>query len=191
LATKGYASSEALQAYTRARELCQQVGETPEHFQVLYHLWVFYLARSEHQTAMGLGEQCLQLAQRFQDEALLLIAHGALGISWFYLGNPSLAYSHLEHTITLYNPQQHHGLAYRYGGMDPGMSGLGYYTWTLWLRGYPAQSRAQSAKALDLAQQLAHPYTLTRTLYYDTILCQLHRDVQAVRSQAEAVITVA
>ena len=67
----------------------------------------------------------------------------------------------------------------------------GYYAWALWLRGYPAQARAQSAKALSLAQQLAHPYTLARTLYCDTLLCQLRRDAQAVRDQADAAITVA
>ena len=32
LSTQGYAAPEVLQAYTRASELCQQVGETPEHF---------------------------------------------------------------------------------------------------------------------------------------------------------------
>src|SRR5215831_19267806 len=79
LATKGYAAPEVGQAYTRARELCQQVGETPEHFPVLWNLWLFYIARSEHQTAMELSEQCLQLAQRVQDTALLLGAHLALG----------------------------------------------------------------------------------------------------------------
>ena len=72
-----------------------------------------------------------------------------IGISWFYLGNPALACTHLEHTIALYDPAQHHVLAYRYGGMDPGIAGLGYYAWALWLRGYPAQARAQSAKALQ------------------------------------------
>ena len=45
--------------------------------------------------------------------------------------------------------------------------------------------------ALGLAQQLTHPYMLARTLYYDTVLCQLRRDIQAVRDQAEAAITVA
>ena len=53
---------------------------------------------------MELGEQCLQLAQRVQDEALLLEAHLAIGVSWFYLGNPALACTHLEHTIALYDP---------------------------------------------------------------------------------------
>jgi predicted ATPase len=140
---------------------------------------------------MELGEQCLQLAQRVQDEALLLEAHLAIGVSWFFLGNLTLACTHLEHTIALYDPAQHHVLAYRYGGLDPGISGRSNYAWALWIRGYPAQAHAQSDKALRLAQQLAHPYTLARTLYYDTVLGQLCRDVQAVRDQADAAITVA
>jgi predicted ATPase len=35
LVTKGYAAPEVLQAYARARQLCGQVGETPQPFQVL------------------------------------------------------------------------------------------------------------------------------------------------------------
>jgi len=45
-----------------------------------------------------------------------------------------------------------------------------YYAWTLWLRVYPAQARTRRAKALSLAQRLAHPYTPARTLYYDALL---------------------
>jgi predicted ATPase len=191
MATKGYAAPEVVQAYTRARELCQQAGETPEHFLVLYNLWVFYVIRAEHLTTLALGEQCLQLAHRVQDETLLLMAHFMLGASWFYRGRPALACTYLEHMMALYAPAQHHVLAYHYGGFDPGIMGWLYYAWALWLRGYPAQARAHSAKALSLAQQLAHPYTLARTLYYDALLGQLRRDASAVRDQADAVITVA
>ena len=191
MSTKGYADPEVGRAYTRARELCQQVGETPEHFPVLWNLWIFYASRAEHQTAMELGEQSLQLAQRVQDEALLLQAHFAIGVSWFFLGNLALACSHLEHTIALYDPAQHHVLAYRYGGIDIGIAGHGWYAWALWLRGYPAQARTQITKGLSLAQQLAHPYSLARALYYDALLCQLRCDVQAVHNQADAAITVA
>jgi predicted ATPase len=191
MATKGYAAPAVVQAYTRARELCQQIGETPEHFLVLWNLWIFYVNRAEHQMTMELGEQCLQLAQRVQDATLLLAAHYVLGLSWFYRGSSVLACSHLEHTMALYDPEQHHVLAYHYGGFDPGMVGVIQYAWALWLRGYPAQARAHSAKALSLAQQLAHPYTLARTLYYDALLCQLRRDVPAVRDQGDATITAA
>ncbi len=191
MSTKGYAAPEVVQAYTRARELSQQVGETPAHFLILYNLWVFYVIRADHQTTLELGEQCLALAHRLQDATLRLMAHYVLGVSWFYRGSPPLACAHLEHMMALYDPAQHHVLAYHYGGFDPGIVGFCYYAWALWLRGYPAQARAQSAKALHLAQQLAHPYTLARTLYYDALLCQLRRDAPAVRAQADAAITVA
>jgi predicted ATPase len=191
MSTKGYADPKVGQVYIRARELCQRIGETPEHFLVLYNLWVFYLIRAEHQTTLELGEECLQLAQRVQDKTLLLAAYFVLGVSWFYRGSPVLACSHLEHTMALYDPAQHHVLAYHYGGFDPGILCFLHYAWALWLRGYPAQGRAHSAKALSLAQQLAHPYTLARTLYYDALLCQLRRDVPAVRDQADATITAA
>jgi predicted ATPase len=191
MATKGYAAPEVVHAYTRARALCQQVGETPEHVPVLWNLWFFYMARAEHQTAMELGEQCLQIAHRVQDAALLLEAHYALGSSWFLLGNPALAGTYLEQTIALYDAAQHHGLAYRYGGIDPGMAGFGVYAWVLWLRGYPAQARTHSARALSLAQQRAHPFSLARTLHYDALLCQLRRDAPAARDQADAETTVA
>jgi predicted ATPase len=191
MATQGYAAPAVVQAYTRARELCQQVGETPEHFLVLYNLWVYYIIRAEHQTMPELGEQCFQLAQRVQDETLLLMAHFMLGASWFYRGSPALACTHLEHMIALYDPERHHVLAYHYGGFDPGIMGFIYYAWALWLHGYPAQARVHSARALSLAQRLAHPFTLARILYYDALLCQLRRDAPAVRDQADAVITVA
>src|SRR5262249_27328530 len=40
--TKGQAAPEVLHAYTRARELCQQMGETPQLFQAMWGLWYFY-----------------------------------------------------------------------------------------------------------------------------------------------------
>ena len=43
MATKGYAAPEVGEAYTRARELCQQIGETPQLFPVLWGFWAFYL----------------------------------------------------------------------------------------------------------------------------------------------------
>ena len=55
MATKGFAAPEVERVYTRARELCQQVGETPQLFPVLWGLWAFYLVRAELQTARELG----------------------------------------------------------------------------------------------------------------------------------------
>src|SRR4029453_13318697 len=75
LATKGIAAPDVGVAYQRARELCQQVGETPPLFPVLGGLVRFYSGRREYQTAGELGEQMLSLAQRVHDPAGPANAH--------------------------------------------------------------------------------------------------------------------
>jgi predicted ATPase len=86
IALKGYTAPDVERTYARARELCQQVGETPRLFPVLVGLWKFYLGRAEFQTAYALGEQLLRAAQSAQAPALLLEAHYALGDTLFWLG---------------------------------------------------------------------------------------------------------
>ena len=59
--------------YIRARELCEQVGDSPELFPVLWGLGTLYVLVTAH----DLGEQLLRLAQRRHDSALLVEAHYA------------------------------------------------------------------------------------------------------------------
>ena len=49
MATQGYASPEAGQIYSRARELCQLVGETEDIYPVLFGICVFEIVRAKHQ----------------------------------------------------------------------------------------------------------------------------------------------
>ena len=142
------------------------------------------LGRAEHETARELGEQCLSLARRLDDPALLLEAHLALGASGFFLGQLSQAHAHLEQGIAIYDPQQHHALAFRYGNLDPGGACLAFAGLTLWLLGYPDQALERANEALTLAQNLEHPYTLARGLYYTTLVHQLRREWQMVSERA-------
>jgi class 3 adenylate cyclase/tetratricopeptide (TPR) repeat protein len=107
IATKGYGVPEVEQAYARARELCRQVGETPQLFPVLRGLSAFYIARAELQTACELAEQLRRLAQNAQNPAMLVEASQMLGTTLFYLGEVAQARVHLEQGIALYDPQQH------------------------------------------------------------------------------------
>lgn len=56
IATSGYAAPEVGAVYSRARELCRQVGETPQLFPVLVGLRLFYALRGELQTARELAD---------------------------------------------------------------------------------------------------------------------------------------
>src|SRR4029453_146860 len=92
------------------------------------------------------------------------------------VGQPSQAHAHVKQSIRLYDPHQHHALAFRYGNFDPGACSLAYAAWTLWLLGYPDQALERSNQALTLAQNLEHPYTLARSLYWTSLLHQLRRE---------------
>ena len=188
--TKGQAAPEVLQAYARARELCQQVGETPQLFQVLRGLWLFYMLRLELRTAQELAEHLLTLAQHVGDPALLLEAHFALGGLLNYLGEFAAAQAHYEQGITLYDSQQHRAHAFRYG-QDPGVFCRGYAAVTLWWLGYPDQALQRSHEALTLAQELAHPFSLAYALVFAAWLHQLRRDAHLTHERAEAIIALA
>ena len=189
MVTRGFGAPEVLQAYARARELCQQVGETPQLFQVLRGLWFFYLMRMELQTARELGEHLLTLAQQVGDPALLLEAHYALGNTLNYLGELAAAQAHFAQGIALYDPQQHHAHAVRYG-QDPGVACRYYAAVTLWLLGYPDQALQRSHEALTLARELAHPFSLACALFFATWVHQFRRERPLIQERAEAAIAL-
>ena len=187
--TKGNAAPEVLRAYARARELCQQVGETPHLFQVLRGLWVFYLHRVELRTARELGEHLLTLAQQIDDPALRLEAHYALGNTLNYLGEFAAAQAHLAQGIALYDPQRHRAHAVRYG-QDPGVVCRAYAGVTLWHLGYPAQALQMSHEALTLAQEVAHPFSQGMALFFAAWVHQCRRAGHLTQERAEAVIAL-
>ncbi|HJY81218.1 MAG TPA: hypothetical protein VKK81_09060, partial [Candidatus Binatia bacterium] len=189
IATKGQAAPDVAKAYTRARELCQQLGETPQLFSVLLGLRRFYLVQAELQTARELGEQLLRLAQDAQDSSLLLEAHGALGLPLFWLGEFASARAHLEQGIALYDPQQHSSHAFLYG-QDPGVLCRVYGAFALWHLGYPDQALKRIHEALTLAQELSHPYSLAFALFIAAWVHQYRREGRAAQERAEAMMVL-
>ena len=113
MSTQGYGALDVQRTYARARELCQQVGDTPQLFPVLRGLIVYYQNHGQIQAAHQLGEQLLRLAQAQPDPALLMLAHYMLGMILFFRGEPASAQTHLTQALALYTPQQHAGLAVR------------------------------------------------------------------------------
>jgi predicted ATPase len=188
MATKGLAAPEVEHAYTRARELCHQVGETPQLFPVLVGLCIFYRQRGAFQTARQVGEQCLALAQHTDEPALLLEAHRALGVPLFYLGELARSRFHLEQGSALYDLQQYRSHIFRYG-LDPGVNCL-LVAWPLWLLGYPDQALERSRDAITLAQELSHPYSLAYALQSAMRVHRCRREVRAAREQAEALLAL-
>ena len=104
------------------------------------------------------------MAERLQDPMLLLRAYHTRGEGLLHRGEFAQARAHAEQAIALYDPQQHRTYLVSYGN-DSGVACRCCAASALWVLGYPDQALERSGAALTLAQELAHPFSLTFALY--------------------------
>jgi predicted ATPase len=189
-AVKGQAAPETERAYTRARELCERLGDPAELFPALFGLWVVYLSRGELRMAYELAEQLLRRAQGSDHPALPVYAQMALGQTSYWTGELLHAREHLEMAISLYDRERHRPLAFLYLWADAGVTCLSYAALTLWHLGYPDQALKMGNEALMLAQGLSHPVSLAFVETFVGIVHQLRGEVRAAQETAEGVIAL-
>jgi class 3 adenylate cyclase/predicted ATPase len=189
VATKGWGAPEVEKAQARARELCQQMQETPQLFAVLYGQFGFYITRGVLPPARAFADQLLELAQRLDDPALLCPANLGVGVICLFLGELTVARTYLEQGIGLYDAQRHQDYVRMYG-VDPGVLCLCHAAFTLWLLGYPDQALQRSHATLAFAQKLGHPYSQGFGLTWVTMLHQVHGEEAATQEQAETLLAL-
>jgi predicted ATPase len=187
--TRGYTAPEVKAAYERARELCQEVGETSQLFPVLVGLSRFYYGRSSSRRATELREQLLRLAHSEKDPSLLLVAHMNLGGNLFFQGEFAQAHAHAERGITLYDPQQHRTLIFLHGD-DPEVTCRCWSALALWYLGYPDQALEKIYQTLRIAQELAHPFGLAFALFWTAFLHQARGEAQKAQDQTAALMAL-
>jgi predicted ATPase/DNA-binding winged helix-turn-helix (wHTH) protein len=188
--TEGFAAPEAAQAYARARELCQQVGDTPHLFPALWGLWVYALVRTELLTARELAEELMHLAESAPPPAFhRKRAHNVLGITSFWLGELASARTHFEHGLALAEPQQRSAIDFFYG-QDAWVVSLAYLACILWFLGYADQALQRGQEALTAARVLAHPHTLALVLHFAAWVHQLRGEVPAMQACVEELVAL-
>jgi predicted ATPase len=184
MVARGFAAPEVVDTYTRARQLCEQLGDRQQLFPVLFGLWRSAHVRGQLQTARALGEQLLSLANAQADPILFVEAGGPLGQTLCMQGEPMLAREHLQQVVALYEPHQHRTLVVRCG-YDPGVYAHMMEAWVLWVLGYPAQGLRRSHEALTLARGQADPFTLVLTLVTLVILQHMRREGEPTREHVQ------
>src|SRR5262249_30089881 len=176
--------------YTRARALCQQVGDTPRLFQVLRGLVMFYLVGGQMQKAQDLAEWLLHQAERQPEVAPRMLGQYLLGLVLFFRGTLVEAVQYFTRAIAAYDRQQHHHLAHIYG-IDIGVMAQGHRACALWLLGYPHRALAQSQEVLTLAQEVAHPFSLAGAQLLLAWLHQFRQEAQSTHDRAANGTTLA
>ncbi|MBM4256427.1 MAG: tetratricopeptide repeat protein [Deltaproteobacteria bacterium] len=188
IATRGYGAPEVEAVYTRALELCRQLSESPQLLQALWGLESFYAVRGKFHEARQISEQCLLLAQSQGNPERLLAAYWTLGQILAHIGELAEAREHLQRALSLYRPRMHPSRALQ----DPGVTSRSYLALVWWMMGDVAQANTVMMEALQLAEELGHPFSqafaLTIAASISVLQHQLpnaHRYAQAANELAQ------
>lgn len=182
--TQGYAVWETGKTMARARELCQQLGESPQLFPALWGLCVYYLVTPDFHQAQQLSEQLLCIAEAAQDAHRLMGGHTTLGIASLLLGELAASRGHLEQVMALHDLREHRTYLALFG-LDPGWFCRSQSARLLWLLGYPEQSQRRIEETLSLREGTTDPRSFAYALLFSAFSHQYRREVRQSQEQAE------
>lgn len=186
---KGYGATEVVKCCARAWELCQQLGEPPQIMPVMWWLATYYAGCAQHETAISVVEELMDVAEESGDPFLVAVVHWARGWHGLFLGHFAVAKDSLEHMVSAYDPAVHGSAAYVYG-QDPGIASRAMLGPTLWALGYPDRAQQRIDEALHLAHDMAIPPFQALALTYAAWMCGWRRDFAVQAEIAESCIRV-
>jgi DNA-binding SARP family transcriptional activator/predicted ATPase len=184
MAAKGWAAKEVLDAYTRARALCEELEDETELFTVVRGEGQYQMIRGEPKIAMELGGQCVALAAGSNDPGVQIETHHLFWTNSFFMGEYAATQLHSTKGISLYQRERDHTLTFKYSGHDPGVCCRCFSALSNCLCGYPERSLALCDEALQLARQLDHPLTTALAYWARSFAHILRREPEAAKEWA-------
>ena len=175
MATAGFGAPPVEAAYSRARELSQQIGDTPGRFPG---------AVPGCGSSTGGAARCgrptglARDLRRRAGPATPMLRLQAARSSWstaFSRGAFEQARRHVRIAMTLYDRDRHAGMAAMYGGHDPAVCGGMFAGRASAIMGLSDDAARLGDEAVTLARALDHPFSLGLALTFRAAAAQTPR----------------
>jgi predicted ATPase/class 3 adenylate cyclase len=189
MAIHGY-TREVEEAYARALELFEGERERPQLFPVLRGLASFYNYRAEFEKGAQLGREILRLADLQDDPSMRVDGHLVLGSSLALQRDLHGGLEQLDRAIACFESEGYRARRFRLGN-NPGVACFTTSALTLWLLGFPDRALERANRAVALATDLEHSFTLAYALFHTGFLHLWRREPERVRDRAVGVMDVA
>jgi predicted ATPase len=173
-AAKGASVVETGDAYSRARDLCQQLCDTQLLISVLSGLSTYHVSRNELRPARDIAEQLLDLARVGEDVETKLVANRAMGACLCQLGDFTSSAVYLQRALGLYTPEKHRSIA-SVAAYDVRISALSWLIIDLFALGQLDTAALRSKEVIDWSNELNHPNSKCLALAFAAIHSLLRR----------------
>jgi predicted ATPase len=182
-ARKGWMADEIVDALEPALKIAKALGQPGPIIQVLWGLWVYYSIRGRVRQSVPLAEEVLQVAQRADDESLL-VARVIAAATHFWHGELTEAVKQGDAILALYDERKHWHIADQFNHDPKTIAGI-YGQHCLWILGYPAQALDIARSKDEHARRRAHPFDLGFALTQGSHIYDYLGDATALRVRAE------
>lgn len=162
MATRGFAAPEVYDAFARARELCQSLGDSPMYCSCLYGLFTVEASRSNRDAALALADELLTTFGEVPVPSWAIAAHFSAGVAAFFEGRLDDAEARFDHVLSLYSTDQHAALVEQFGD-DLAEFSMCYRHWLHMFRGEIDKSAEILSRAETLARELNNKNAQTRS----------------------------
>jgi predicted ATPase/class 3 adenylate cyclase len=182
--------SDAEDAYADALALVKAHGEVPQWFPILRNLGSFHGFRGEFDKGIHYANEILRLADAEDDANMRVFGYAMLGADTGFSGRMDEALGYLDMAIEGFESGDYRPGRHRFG-IDTRISCLTTAGFFLWLSGYPDRAVERADRAIALAAQIDHPYSLAYAYYHAGFLHLWRREPEIVRERAAASLRVA
>ncbi|MGZ9080412.1 MAG: hypothetical protein ACXW2A_18985, partial [Burkholderiales bacterium] len=177
IATQGPASSDALECFSQARDLCQRLGDAPEYPRVMFWLVTASVMRGELEQALEGILAVRRDAETRADSPAIINATRGQAMILLFMGRVVESHEGMQQALDVFaRADEAARLAARSAGQDAGAAGLAQMAWVLWLRGYVDTAVVRAGEAVARATAIAHPHTQAYASYYAAVLHALRNE---------------
>jgi class 3 adenylate cyclase/tetratricopeptide (TPR) repeat protein len=187
--SEGHAANEVRAVYSRAHDLAEQVGSGPERMEALVGLRRFHFIRGDLPAALKIDEQLLALANGIEDRVHRSMAVALHGETLYWAGAFARSRDLVDGGLEQLRTYHDRSWAVPYGN-DPWAFSYVLKSLSLWHLGYPEEALECEQNGLEIARELAHPFTTACSHFFATYHHLLRREAQPAQDLAEVVAHV-
>jgi predicted ATPase len=189
-ALKGYAATEVIEVYERARKLCSLLGNAAALFPVLRGLCTYYMMRAGFETALELATECERIGAESGRADQRIEAMAAIGYTLVYLGRLVEGRRRLEGAVAAYRSasNEYAGSATVRHGV---MASLALIAIVAWMQGDHEYAERCSQESIELAQATGRPFDLAYACCFAAMLANFQGDIARAVDNADRGIACA
>jgi predicted ATPase len=172
IASRGYAAPEVGPVFRRARALCEQVGQTPQLFAMMWGNFAFHIVRGDFRVCTELADEAMAFGERLNDPGILMEALFLKSLTRLYRGDFAGARDCCARAIAEFDDRERTAYWASLIGEDAGVTHRCYLALALWHLGFSDKARQLNDEMLELARTINQPFSLEYALHHTAWLYQ-------------------